>query len=141
MNIQYFRLSLETKLPDISGLRPFLAILVSEEHFDPAWRESVSKWLVKSGCIYMMAWGIDCNEWDTSVDLANIEQFNFGEIPEDELVITTWHETESLSDVFWQAKNSVEHACVEFSNSVILHISNENKEQEFLALYTNAGIE
>ncbi len=137
MNIQYFQLSPETSLPDIAEMKPFLAILVIEESSTPAWRELVSKWLVKSGCIYMMAWGIDCNEWDTSVDWANIEQFNYGEIPEDELVVTTWHENESLRDVFWQARNSAQHACVEFSNAVILHISKENKEQEYLALYSN----
>ncbi len=138
MNIQYFQLTPETRLPDISGLKPFLAILVIDERFEPAWRKMVSEWLVKSGCIYMIAWGLDCSDWDTSVDLANIEQFNYGEIPEDELVMTTWNESESLKDVFWQAKNSAEHACVEFSNSVILHISKENKEQEFIASYSNA---
>ncbi len=137
MKVQYLQLTPGSSLPDISAMRPFLAILVSEEHAVSAWREAVSKWLVKSGCIYMTAWGHDCSEWDTSVDLANIEQFNSGEIPEDELVVTTWHEHESLKDVFWQSKNSAEHACVEISNAVILHISRENKEQEYLALYAS----
>jgi hypothetical protein len=137
MNILYIQISPETNLPDISGINPYLAVLVIEEQVEPAWRETVSKWLVKSGCIYMMAWGIDCSDWDTSVDLANIEQFNFGGIPEDEFVMITWHKNETLKDVFWQAKYSAQHACVEFSNIVILHISNENKEQEYLALYSD----
>ncbi len=136
MNVNYLQLKPDTSLPDYSGFKPFLAILVIEEQVEAAWRAAVSKQLVKSGCIYMMAWGIDCSEWDTSVDLANIEQFNYGEIPEDELVMTTDHENESLKDVFWQAKNSAEHACVEFSTTLILHISQENKEQEYLALYS-----
>ncbi len=138
MKVQYLQLTPVMSLPDISGMKPYLAIIVIEQHVDPAWREAVSKWLVRSGCIYMMAWGTDCSEWDTSVDLANIEQFNFGEIPEDELVMTSWHENETLKDVFWQSKNSAEHACVEFSNTLILHISQQNKEQEYLALYSNA---
>ncbi len=138
MEVRYLQLTPGTSLPDISEMKPYLAVIVIEEHVDPAWRETVSKWLVKSGCIYMMAWGTDSNEWDTSVDLANIEQFNYGEIPEDELVMTTWHENESLNNLFWQSKNSAEHACVEFSNTLILHISPENKEQEYLAMYSSA---
>ncbi len=137
MKVHYLQLTPDISLPDISGMKPYLAVIVSENHVEPAWREMVSKWLVNSGCIYMMAWGLDCSEWDTSVDLANIERFNHGEIPEDELVMTTWHENESLKDVFWQSKNSAEHACVEFSSTLILHISPENKEQEYLALYSS----
>ncbi len=133
---RYLQLIPEGAVPDISALKPFLAVLVIEVPVSHQWQDQVSRWLVRSGCIYMMAWGLNCNEWDDSVDFANIEQFNYGEIPEDELVMTTWHEDDKLKDVFWQAKNSAEHACVEFSNTLIVHISMENKEQEFLSLYS-----
>ncbi len=137
MNITYLQLRPGEELSDITKLKPFLAIVVSEETADPAWRDAVSKWLVKSGCTYMLAWGKECTAWEDAVDLANIEQFNFGEIPEDELVFTTMHENESLIDVFGFAKTA-EHACVEFSNSLILHISFQNKETEYLIQYAEA---
>jgi hypothetical protein len=136
MALQYIQLKPEQAMPDISALKPFLAILVIDERVSQPWQDLVSRWLVRSGCIYMMACGLNCNAWDDSVDFANIEQFNYGEIPEDELVMTSCHEDETLNDVFYRAKNSAKHACVDFSNILILHISSENKEQEFLALYT-----
>ena len=137
MSLQYIQLKPEQAMPDISALKPFLAVLVIEEPISQPWQGLVSRWLVRSGCIYMMAWGLNCSDWDDSVDFANIEQFNYGEIPEDELVMTTWHVDEKLKDVFGQAKNSSTHACVDFSNTLILHISSENKEQEFRALYSS----
>jgi hypothetical protein len=137
MNITYLLIRPGEELPDITKLKPFLSILVSQETVDPAWREAVSKWLVKSGCTYMLAWGEECSAWEDAVDLANIEQFNFGEIPEDELVVTTMHENESLIDVFRFAKTA-EHACVEFSNTLILHLSFQNTETEFLIQYAQA---
>jgi hypothetical protein len=138
ISLRYLQLIPDQALPDISVLKPFLAVLVIEEPVSQQWQDQVSRWLVKSGCIFMMAWGLNCSEWDDSVDFANIEQFNFGEIPEDELVMTTCHADEKLKDVFWQAKNSAEHACIDFSNTMILHISTENKERELLSLYSTA---
>jgi hypothetical protein len=135
MDVNYLQLIPETRLPDISGFKPFLAVLVIEEQVEPGWRETVSKWLVKSGCLYMMAWGINCGDWDDSVDMANIQQFNYGEIPEDELVVTTWHEDDPLNEVFWQAKNIASHSCVEMSHTLILHISDKNKQEEYISLY------
>jgi hypothetical protein len=133
MALQYIQLKPEQAIPDISALKPFLAVLVIDEPVSQPWQDLVSRWLVSSGCIYMIAWGLNCSDWGDSVDFANIEQFNYGEIPEDELVMTTWHEDEKLKDVFCQAKNSATHACVDFSNILILHISSENKELEILA--------
>ena len=136
MSLKYIQLKPEQAMPDIAVLKPFLAVLVIEDPVSQPWQDLISRWLVRSGCIYMMTWGLNCSAWDDSVDFANIEQFNYGEIPEDELVMTSCHEDETLNDVFGQAKNSAKHACVDFSNILILHISSENKEQEFLALYS-----
>jgi hypothetical protein len=136
MSVEYFQLKPGSLLPDITGLKPFLAVVIIEEVVTPEWRDSVSTWLVKSGCILLMAWGIDSSDWEDSVDLANIEQFNDGEIPEDELVMTFWQNNETLEDVFLQAKDSAQHACVEISNTVIVHIANKNKKEEYLVLFS-----
>jgi hypothetical protein len=42
----------------------------------------------------MMAWGRECSSWDDSVDWANIDKFGDSPIPDDECVVTTWHEDE-----------------------------------------------
>ena len=71
-------------MPDVGDLKPFKAIVVIEDRPTPEWETQASKWLVDSGCLYMMAWGEDCSSWDDSVDWANLETFDFGDIPDDE---------------------------------------------------------
>ncbi len=83
----------------------------------------------------MMAWGAKCSSWDDSVDMANIEQFDFDNIPEDRFVMTTWHANEHLDEVFWFSKNNAFHPTVKLERTVLLHISENNKESEFLKAY------
>ena len=52
-----------------------------------------------------MAWGVDCSLWDDSVDHADLERFGYSDIPEDEFVMTTWHEGDTLEEVFWFARH------------------------------------
>ena len=138
MIMKYLQLEPESKLPDISGLKPFRSVVVIEENVSSEWQTLVSTWLVKSGCLYMMAWGKECSTWDNSVDYANIAEFNYGDIPEDKFVMTTWHEDEPLKEVFWFAKHNAFHSVVRLPNLLILHISIYNKENELLLEYTNA---
>ncbi len=112
--------------------------MVIEEEVSPEWQAMVSTWLVASGCLYMMAWGIGCSSWDDSVDMANLEAFNFGEIPESRFVMTTWHDDEPLSEVFWFAKENANHPAEELQATVLLHISAVPREAELLASYAAA---
>ncbi len=73
----------------------------------------------------MMAWGRNCHEWDTSVDEANLAAFDFGEIPEDAFVMTTWHEDEPIEDVFWFSIMCAWDPSLELKQTYILHISPE----------------
>ncbi|MDA1323627.1 MAG: hypothetical protein O3C34_02675 [Proteobacteria bacterium] len=63
---RYVRLRDGSTLPDVSDLKPFKAIVVLEAQTTLAWQKMASTWLVKSGCLYMMAWGEDCGSWDDS---------------------------------------------------------------------------
>lgn len=100
----------------------------------------MSKWLVDADCLYMMAWGHECSLWDDAVDLANIDKFGLGEIPDRHFVMTTWHDRESLKEVFWFAKNSafVADSSIEIAETLILHISRIEREQEYAPLYAAA---
>jgi hypothetical protein len=133
--MQYLQLKPESTLPDISSLKPFRCVVIIEETVTPQWQEQVSHWLVKAGCLYMMAWGKKCISWDDSVMNANIKEFEGEEIPEEDFVMTTWHEGESLLEVFWFAKHSAFHPEVEIRNTLLLHISNISKMQKFLQEY------
>lgn len=138
MNLNYLQLKHEALLPDISGFKPFLAVLVVEEPVTADWRNLVSRWLVKSGCLYMMSWGKDSIAWDEAVDMANIAQFNNGEIPEDELVLIAEHKDDTLEQFLREAKISATQDCADFVNTLILHISQVDKEHELLRLYSES---
>jgi len=137
MTLTYLQLRPESRLPDISGLSPFRSIVVIQETVNPGWQSKVSAWLVRSGCLYIIAWGNECSSWDDSVDNANLEEFDYEEIPEEKFVMTTWHENESLKEVFWFAKNNAFHPAVELRNTLILDITTASREEQFLAEYNN----
>lgn len=86
----------------------------------------------------MMAWGNECSLWDDSVDMANIENFEFKEIPENSFVMTTWHTNESLAEVFWFAKHNAFHSTVKLNYTLLLHISAYNREDNLMRSYITA---
>lgn len=81
--------------------RPFAAVVIIEMDVSDEWRDYVSRWLVQSGCLYMMAWGNECSFWDDCVDRALLQAFDFGDIPDDEFILTTWHDDEPLEEAFF----------------------------------------
>ncbi len=135
LNLQYFRVPPGGKLPDLSVFNPFWVVLIIEEEVTPQWRDEVSAWLVGSGCRYMMAWGLDCASWDETVDHANLQQFGYGEIPEKDFVFTTWHENDSLEEVFFFAKYAARHPAHELKNLVLVHIAYEKRADEFEEMF------
>ena len=134
----YVHLTSKSDLPDVSLLRPFRAVVVVEDEILPERQALISQWLVQSGCLYMMAWGKECSSWDDAVDLANLEEFNFRDVPEDACVMTTWHESESLKEVFWFCKNSAFHPTVELTNNLVLHLASNSGEEELTSEFADA---
>lgn len=117
---------------------PARVVVIVEADVTPEWRSAVSRWLIDGGCLYMMAWGTDCSAWDDTVDFANMEQFDFEEIPNDKFVMTTWHPNEPLSESFWFAENMAFHPTVELERTVLLHIATQPREDALLQAYAEA---
>jgi hypothetical protein len=140
MDVTYIQITSGSKPPEISSLGPFRVIIIIEEEVTPEWQSTISQWLVKSGCLYMMAWGNNCSSWDDSVDYANLEEFNYEEIPKDKFVMTTWHENEPLEEVLGFANNFAFHPTINLPNTVILHIAPNNHEKEVMSKYADAQI-
>lgn len=138
MTVTYLHLYPDDELPDFSALAPLRAVVIIEASVTPKWQARVSTWLIASGCLYMMAWGIDPSSWDTTVDLANLEAYDFDEIPDDKFVMTTWHDDEALTEVFWFAKNLAYHPTVTLPNTLLLHIAAYPQESALVANYNNA---
>ena len=134
----YLHLRPEQALPRIPCLAPFRALIVLDAPCTKEWRELVSQWLVDWGCLYAMTWGENSTEWDTSIDIANIEKFDFEEVPEDDFVMTTLHDDEPLSETMWFAKNNAYHPTVQLRDTLILHIASFPSEVRLLSAYTEA---
>jgi len=138
MSNRYLRLVPGDPQPQLGNFSPFKAVLVIETDVDPEWQAAVSQWLANSGWRYMMAWGPACSSWDDSVDTANMEQFDYGDIPEDEFIITTWHDDEPLEEVLWFAKIAAQHPTLDLKNVLFLHIGTSDREEEISALFAAA---
>ncbi|HEY1607162.1 MAG TPA: hypothetical protein VGF77_16350 [Allosphingosinicella sp.] len=136
--VEYFRIGEDAPVPDIASYAPFRAVVVLEMPCSTDWQNLVSEWLVESGCLYMMAWGEGCSSWDDSVDWANLEQFSYGDIPGEKFVMTTWHEHQSLDEVFWCAGFCARHPDVELSSTLIIHVSPTARRSEMLARFEAA---
>ena len=85
-----------------------------------------------------MAWGENCSAWDDAVDFANMEQFDYEEIPEEHFVMTTWHERDSLEELFFFAKNAALHPIAVLDNTLLLHVCAHENEKHLLGLYGSA---
>lgn len=122
---------------DYIGKTPFRAVVVVEAVVSNDWRNRVSEWLVESGCIYMLAWGLDCSKWDCAVDWAVLEKFQY-KIPDEHDVWTTWHPKEELESVFFYAKRDAFDDHREIVETLVLHVSHEDRETEIRELYAAA---
>jgi hypothetical protein len=136
-SLLYLHLTPGSMPPDIVAA-PTRMVVVVEADVSPAWQALVSHWIIQSGCLYMMAWGIDCSAWDDSVDYANMDQHDNLQIPEDGSVVTTWHPDEPMAEVFWYSKNLAKHSSIDIERTVILDISTSNRRDQLLQAYISA---
>lgn len=126
------------QVPPDRTVRPFKAVVIVEEPVTTEWRDRVSEWLVRSGCLFMLAWGHECSLWDDSVDYANLNEFDFGDIPDDKFVLTTWHEDEPLSEVLWFAAHGAAHSDVQLDLLVLVHIATAGDKVRMMKAYADA---
>lgn len=134
---RYLHLPPGSSPPDLAGIPPFKAVLVAESEVAPEWRLQVCDWLVRSGCLYVVAWGVKCEAWHDDVDLAHIAMFTFEPAPDDKFVMTTWHAGEPLSEAFWFCEMCALHPTIELEPWIV-HIAAEGREAEMLSAYRAA---
>ena len=134
MELEYLQLSPEQAPPQlICG--PFRALIVSEVKVAQEWRNGIAEWLLDSGCLYVVAWGAECEDWHDTVDWTNLERFDFGDVPDDKFVMTTWHPDDPLSEAMWFAGQCAFHPDIELGETVILHIASEARKAEMMDAY------
>ena len=136
--LKYIRLQPDDDLPELSEPSPFKVMLVIDEEISQPWQWEVARWLVSTSCRCVMVWGLECDSWEEAIEDAHLEAFDFEEVPEDQVIVTTSHEDEELAEVFWYCRHRAKHPVHELAHTVILHISNEIKKTEFEELYAEA---
>ena len=137
MDVRYLHLVPEQELPVIER-QPFKAVVVVGQSVDAEWQKQVSQWLVEAGCLYMMAWGPDSSSWDDSVDWANLAAWNFEDVPDDQFVMTTWHDDEPLAETFWFSEHAAHHPTIELARTLVIEVSPTAHRDEMLTAYAQA---
>lgn len=133
--LNYLHISPQDSLPDRKSA-PYRCVLVADEKVNDKKMAEIADWLVKTGCLYFMAWGKQGTLWDDAVDKANLEAFNYEHIPDEKFVMTTWHDNESLYDVFFFALACTNHMAVNLEKTVILHIAKQPNQEQLINLFS-----
>jgi len=134
----YLCLSPDDPLEQPGQSEPARFLLIAEETTSQQYKESIAKALVRGNCLYFLAWGSESEAWHDAVDAANYELFESKSIPDERLIVTTWHDDEPLSEVFLFAKKNAFHPEVELQRTVLLHVSHVPQERKFLGEYAAA---
>ena len=132
--VLYLHLPAGADLPSIPPA-PCRVVVLIEQDVTREWQDLVSRWIVEIGCLFMMAWGLNCSSWDDSVDWANLEAWNFDEIPDEHFVLTTWHDGAPMSDAFEVCRLNAFHPTIALPRAIILDIVETSREVEIRARY------
>lgn len=135
MNVKYLQLSSGDALPVIDHLSPFMAIVLVEEDVEEMWQWEVCRWLVASGCRFMLAWGRDAAGWSEAVDDAASEAHDYEDVADELSVMTTAHDDDEMEEVFWYAKRRAVHRALTLGTTMIIHIADDSREEDVRALY------
>lgn len=111
----------------INVKEPFACLLYSnQDDLTNDEMMSVANWLVSSGCRYAVCAGLNCSEWHDTVDTADIIR----DPTTQKLVMTTWHEDETIEDIVWFWLNSTDFDDIAFENYLVLFIGDLKTIQE-----------
>ena len=128
------------KDPPTLAPQPYRIVIVAESSVSDDWREDIAEWIWQIGSRYVVAWGQSCEVWHDSVDFANLAAFDFGDVPDKDSIMTTWHSGEPLSEAFWFAGFCAYHPDVQLGDIILLHIAEEGREGPLLEAYSLAQI-
>ena len=132
--VEYVHLPSGSEPPTTTFQHRRVIVVIEQEVYDD-WQDRISDWIAASGCLCMMAWGRDCSSWDDSVDHANLVRFGYREIPDENFIMTTWHDDEPLSEVFFYNQMCAFHPTIDLPLVTILHISETHQSEKLLREY------
>lgn len=118
------------KTTDVSSLEikaPFACLIYSNKNVTIDDISLVADSLISSGCLYVVCTGKDCETWHDTIDeisvMKNVEE------GETKLIMTSWHENDSIEEVIWFWLNLTDFDNITFENYLALVVG-ESKEIE-----------
>ena len=86
------------------GGTPFVcALFVADPAISEQERTRLAGELIAAGCRYAVCAGIECSLWHDWIDLAYADRVLGRGAPDEDFVMTSWHEGEAVADVLWFA--------------------------------------
>lgn len=128
--IRYLHLAPDADLPVLADPGPFKAIVLVESTPDQLWLWDACRWLVSSGCRYLLAWGKECEAWKEAFEDAHLEMVNYEDVPPEQAVLATSHEDEDMEEVFWFSKHRALHPAIELKTTFIVHVADVPRQQD-----------
>ena len=92
---------------------------------EPGDRAAIADALVAAGCLYAVCGGLECEAWHDAVDEACRVRSGHGVVPDEKLVMTTWHRNEPPEDVVDFFLTSTDFGSHEFSNYLVLVVGRD----------------
>jgi hypothetical protein len=99
MDIQYLQIKRPYSFASPFKGAEFVALIhAADEDISDEEQETLSDQIIVSGCRYAVCAGHHCESWHDSMDKAVIKRMG-GEVADENLVMTTWHDNEPLGDI------------------------------------------
>lgn len=138
--LHYRHLADNRAIPIPPELGVFACLVLIERPVTAAFRDQTCHALVERGCLYGMAWGMDCVLWDDAFDIANLEQVGWGDIPDDRFVMSTWHDGDTLGEAMRYAKvdAALSYADVWLTDLLVLDLSAAAREARITEIFERA---
>ena len=136
--MEYLQISETSSLPGIKHLSPFKAVIAIEDPVSSERQQVICDWLVDSGCKYVMICGEESASWESMVRQTNLDRVSLDDMTPEQFVMITNHAKEGLRSVFWHAKKHAKHSHVKMVDLVTVHVSNQNRSTDYLAIFQKA---
>jgi hypothetical protein len=84
----------------------FIALIACDTHFASVDEMSAAgAWLLSQGAVVISTWGPGCEKFHDVIDETDLEVHP--DETDDTVVLTTWHDSESLASALWFAVNTI----------------------------------
>jgi hypothetical protein len=117
----------------VEGKNFVCALFVADPSISDAERMDLSRQVVATGCRYAVCAGLNCSEWDSSIDLAYLETYAELDPPDATFVMTTWHKDESVADVLEFALMNTDFDDNRFAHVLVLVLGEDPRLQSEIA--------